>query len=250
MVECTLFMTHCLRLNLQLHTISLVMTCRISSFCTVAWQLARLLLTRRIVRSFGDSWASCFYNGRWISWSYFINLENHNIAANVKRSLTEVEARQQATSPVCKCHPFTPHSWQILIDSSRCLSCSCGQCHAENWGTRLNTNLLQKKVTLPGSIRLEDISLEVSWSIISWSQTTDVVGIMWSRFVKFRCFTQSTILAHTQFHVSYQVVTHGLKLTLTLTLTLTITNTGVAFTNWRCCLLTGISSVCKWISSH
>ena len=39
MVECTLFMTHCLRLNLQLHTISLVRTCRISSFCTVAWQL-------------------------------------------------------------------------------------------------------------------------------------------------------------------------------------------------------------------
>jgi len=32
-----LFMTHCLQLNLQLHTISLVMTCRISSFCTVAW---------------------------------------------------------------------------------------------------------------------------------------------------------------------------------------------------------------------
>ena len=59
MVECTLFMTHCLRLNLQLHTISLVRTCTISSFCTVAWQLARLLLTRRIARSLGDSWASC-----------------------------------------------------------------------------------------------------------------------------------------------------------------------------------------------
>jgi len=37
MIECTLFITHCLRLNLQLHTISLVRTCRISSFCTVAW---------------------------------------------------------------------------------------------------------------------------------------------------------------------------------------------------------------------
>jgi len=59
MVECTLFMTHCLRLNLQLHAISLVRTCRISSFCTVAWQLARLLLTRRIALSLGDSWASC-----------------------------------------------------------------------------------------------------------------------------------------------------------------------------------------------
>jgi len=58
-VEFTLFMTHCLRLNLQLHTISLARTCRISSFCTVALQLARLLLTTRIARSLGDSWASC-----------------------------------------------------------------------------------------------------------------------------------------------------------------------------------------------
>jgi len=54
MVECTLSITHCLRLNLQLHTIDLV-----SSFCTVAWQMARFQLTRRIARSLGDSWASC-----------------------------------------------------------------------------------------------------------------------------------------------------------------------------------------------
>ena len=32
-----MFMTHCLQLNLQLHTIGLVWTCRISSFCTLAW---------------------------------------------------------------------------------------------------------------------------------------------------------------------------------------------------------------------
>ena len=32
-----LFMTHCLQLNLQLHTIGLARTSRISSFCTVAW---------------------------------------------------------------------------------------------------------------------------------------------------------------------------------------------------------------------
>jgi len=31
-----LFMTHCLQLNLQFHTIGLVRTFRISSFCTVA----------------------------------------------------------------------------------------------------------------------------------------------------------------------------------------------------------------------
>jgi len=51
------------QLNFQLHTISLVRTCRISSFCTVAWQLARLLLTRRIARSLGDSGASCLQAG-------------------------------------------------------------------------------------------------------------------------------------------------------------------------------------------
>jgi len=60
MVECSLSITHCLRLNLQLHTIDLVRTCRISSFCTVSWQLARFQLTRRIARSLGDSWACCF----------------------------------------------------------------------------------------------------------------------------------------------------------------------------------------------
>jgi len=30
-------------------------------FCTVAWQLAKLLLTRRITPSLGDSWASCTF---------------------------------------------------------------------------------------------------------------------------------------------------------------------------------------------
>ena len=57
--------THCLRLNLQLHTIDLVRTCRTSSFCTVAWQLTTFQLTRRIAWSLGDSWASCF-NSRWV----------------------------------------------------------------------------------------------------------------------------------------------------------------------------------------
>ena len=32
-----LFMTHCLKLNFQLHTFGLVRTCRISVFFTVAW---------------------------------------------------------------------------------------------------------------------------------------------------------------------------------------------------------------------
>ena len=67
MVECTLSITHCLRLNLQLHNIHLVRTCGISSFCTVAWQLARFHLKRRITRSFGDSWASCLTSCHTIS---------------------------------------------------------------------------------------------------------------------------------------------------------------------------------------
>jgi len=54
-----MFITHCLQLNLQLQNIDLVRTCRTSSFYTVAWQLARFQLTRRIARSLGDSWASC-----------------------------------------------------------------------------------------------------------------------------------------------------------------------------------------------
>ena len=71
MVECTLSITHCLRLNLQLHTINSVRTCRISSFCTAAWQLARFQLTRRIAQSLGDSWSSCkHYNGWWTLYSW------------------------------------------------------------------------------------------------------------------------------------------------------------------------------------
>ena len=45
-------------LTLQLHNFDLFRTCRTSSFCTAAWQLARFQLTRRIARSLGDSWAS------------------------------------------------------------------------------------------------------------------------------------------------------------------------------------------------
>ena len=77
MVECTLSITHCLRLNLQLHTIELVRTCRISSFCTVAWQLARFQLTRRIARSLGDSWASCSIVLHLCSHLCRMNIEHH-----------------------------------------------------------------------------------------------------------------------------------------------------------------------------
>ena len=56
-----MFITHCPTLTLQRHNFDLFRTCRTSSFCTVAWQLARFQLTRRIARSLGDRWASCCF---------------------------------------------------------------------------------------------------------------------------------------------------------------------------------------------
>jgi len=56
-----MFITHWTTVTLQLHNFDLFRTCRTSSFCTVAWQLARFQLTQRIARSLGDSWASCLY---------------------------------------------------------------------------------------------------------------------------------------------------------------------------------------------
>ena len=49
--------------TLLLHNFDLFRTCR-SSFCTVAWQLARFQLTRRIARSLGDSRAFCHQTSR------------------------------------------------------------------------------------------------------------------------------------------------------------------------------------------
>jgi len=54
--------THRPTVTLQLHNFDLFRTCRTNSFCTVAWQLARFQLTRRIARSLCDSWASCKWN--------------------------------------------------------------------------------------------------------------------------------------------------------------------------------------------
>ena len=54
-----MFITHRLTETLQLHNFNLLRTCRTSSFCTVAWQLARFQLTWRIARSLGDTGASC-----------------------------------------------------------------------------------------------------------------------------------------------------------------------------------------------
>ena len=56
-----MFITHRPSLTLQLHNFELFRICRrpTSIFCTVAWQLARFQLTRRIALSLGDSWAAC-----------------------------------------------------------------------------------------------------------------------------------------------------------------------------------------------
>ena len=56
-----MFITHCPNVTPQLHNFDLFRTIRTSSFCTVAWQLARFQLTRRIARSLGDSWALFSY---------------------------------------------------------------------------------------------------------------------------------------------------------------------------------------------
>ena len=65
-----MFITHRPTLTLQLHNFDLFRTCRTSSSCTVAWQLARFQLTRCIARSLGDSWASCeFCSYRPPGWS-------------------------------------------------------------------------------------------------------------------------------------------------------------------------------------
>jgi len=56
-----MFITHCPTVTLQLHNFDLFRTCRTSSFCTVAWQLARFQLAWRIVWSLFDSSAFCKY---------------------------------------------------------------------------------------------------------------------------------------------------------------------------------------------
>ena len=56
---CPVSYTHRPTLSLQLHNFEFFRIFCTSSFCTVAWQLARFQLTRRIARSLSDSRASC-----------------------------------------------------------------------------------------------------------------------------------------------------------------------------------------------
>jgi len=112
MVECTLSITHCLRLNLQLHTIDLVRTCRISSFYTVASQLARFQLTRRIARSLGDSWASCYIlisNVHFAFWAFLENRKNSGLTPSqnddpVTRTLKMTQMTHWPGDPMTQFH--------------------------------------------------------------------------------------------------------------------------------------------------
>jgi len=63
-----MFITHRPTVTLQLRNFYLFRTCRTSSFCTVAWQLARFQLTRRIARSLGDSGGSFVYRLTTCRW--------------------------------------------------------------------------------------------------------------------------------------------------------------------------------------
>ena len=67
-----MFITHCPTVTLRLHNFDFFRTCRTSSFCTVAWQLATFQLTWRIAQSLGDSWASFYLVTQNCYWSCYV----------------------------------------------------------------------------------------------------------------------------------------------------------------------------------
>jgi len=86
-----MFITYCPTVTLQLHNFDLFRACRTSSFCTVAWQLAKFQLTWRIARSLGDSWASCF-----IMWCAFVTSDKYYI---IHTSLGHLAATKVVAMP-------------------------------------------------------------------------------------------------------------------------------------------------------
>jgi len=103
MVECTRLLHIAPIVTLQLHNFDLSRTCRTSSFCTVAWQLARFQLTRRIARSLSDSWASCSFRYRPIhSQKFFWNAKCRLKQANLVSLWHEVEEPSTGTVTVNK----------------------------------------------------------------------------------------------------------------------------------------------------
>ena len=123
--------THCPNVTLQLNNFDLFRTCRTRSFCTVAWQLARFQLTRRIARSLGDSWASCIHKRLRLLFfllpmdSIFDKIELW--AKRVARSLYNswvshftsndsytIHGRRQ-TKPDCSPPGYPPSRWLIIV---------------------------------------------------------------------------------------------------------------------------------------
>jgi len=100
-----MFITHRPTLTLQLHNVDLFRTSRTSSFCTVAWQLARFQLTRRIARSLGDSWAS-WTEARDGEWQWH-----------------QLSRMQVCTSLQTDNHASTPPLTTQFLQAGRCPSC-------------------------------------------------------------------------------------------------------------------------------
>ena len=99
MVDCTCLLHIGPQLNLQLHNFYLFRTCRTSSFCTVAWQLARFQLPRRIAWSLGDSLASC-----WLQTSQWFN---NSFCSLLARSSLRTGQMRQSNSCLPLCQMFT-----------------------------------------------------------------------------------------------------------------------------------------------
>lgn len=107
----------------------------------------------------------------------------------------QLKSYSRTTRQLCKITGIEGYTWEDQ------------QCQTQTQFTRIihnndseNCISLRLEKLLPRNVRLEDKSFKVHWSTISWSQMSDVITIMWSRLIKQRCFTQSTILAHTYTH--------------------------------------------------
>ena len=119
-----MFITHRPTLTLQLHNFDLFRTCRTSSFCTVAWQLARFQLKRRIARSLGDSWASCrnYFTQHWSEWkNAAVQWEMSAARFLVRATYSHAEvhtatciwsARRWKKAPINKLHELSADFWR------------------------------------------------------------------------------------------------------------------------------------------
>jgi len=152
-VKCTLSITHCLQLNVQLYTIDLAWTCCINKFGTVMWQLTRFPLTRRIVQSLGDSWPSYVLRGSTANGILLVHsdiISHHDERTNASKkhqvdthSTTKIYInRLHNTSDYYREHLFRGVSevamWCVshplqLIDKNSKRTCYCYNSHLSRW---------------------------------------------------------------------------------------------------------------------